>query len=158
MLSEVTLSSPTPIMKTPCALVLILSLGSVVMAEETRVVPQPRVRLDPATKAAIPEPVRSDATVAASNSSTSMLVMDKYVVRSTAIPRLGPPPQQLADGKWSPIKGGKFFDGKIGGANYEVGMWPWVELVSFSTLSHQDMGKAREGGPRLNVDLLHLNW
>lgn len=145
------------------ASILLVWLPCWVTAEETRATPQPRVRLDPVTRAAVTEQAAkvaaaaqaAQAQVAQAGSETedaSPILMRKFVVKERGTGPLEAPKQEVFEGRFTPWKGGRLKAGKLGGANYEVGFWPSLE---FTKLSSNAM---REGGPRLKVDLLRMKW
>lgn len=151
-------SIPGSIMKFLSAL-MVLAWAVSVSAEEGRTAPQPRLRLDPVTRAAVAEQAVKVAAAAAQTANgatepadSSPILMSKFVVKERGTGPLEAPKQEVFEGRFTPWKGGRLKAGKLGGASYEVGFWPSLE---FTKLSSNAM---REGGPRLNVDLLRMKW
>lgn len=154
---------PDPIImnKRPILLLLVW-LPCMAAAEETRATPQPRMRLDPVTRAAVTEQAAKVAAAAvaanvaqaetADTADASPILMNKFVVKERGTGPLEAPKQETFEGRFTPWKGGRLKEGKLGGANYEVGFWPSLE---FTKLASNAM---REGGPRLRVDLLRMKW
>ena len=62
------------------------------------------------------------------------------------------PKQEMFEGRFTPWKGGRLWAGKLGGTNAEVGFWPYLDFTKVASTA------MREGGPRLNVDLLRVKW
>lgn len=141
------------------ALLLLVWWPGLATAEDTRATPQPRVRLDPLTRTAVTEQAAKVAAAAAQTAQmatetedASPILMRKFVVKERGTGWLEAPKQETFEGRFTPWKGGRLKAGKLGGASYEVGFWPSLE---FTKLASNAM---REGGPRLNVDLLRLKW
>ena len=127
--------------------------------------PRPRPRLDPVTRTAVAEQAAKVAEGAAqarnaasgANGATeagdaSPILMGTYVVKDRATGWFEAPKQETFEGRFTPWKGGKLKEGKLGGARYEVGFWPSLEFTKVASTA------MREGGPRLNVDLLRVKW
>jgi hypothetical protein len=128
-------------------------------AAEVSSVPRPRLRLDPATGAAVTEQAAKVAETAARAANAaaeagdeSPILMKKFVVREHGVVVREAPKQETFEGRFTPWKGGKLKEGKLGGARYEVGFWPSLEFTKVASTA------MREGGPRLKVDLLRMKW
>lgn len=129
-------------------------------AEATRTVPLPRLKLDPVTRAAVAEQAAKVAEAAKETNGAkvareaveegdaSPILMGKYVVREHGTGAREAPKQEIFEGRFSPIKGGRI----LGGKRYELGFWPSLEFTKVAGTA------MREGGPRLNVDLLRVKW
>eukprot|EP01035_Chromulina_nebulosa_P007582 gene7582-10236_t len=127
--------------------------------------PRPRPRLDPVTRTAMTEQAVKRTDAAGVNGATttppasvvggvadagdsSPILMGKYVVKERATGFFEAPKQETFEGRFTPWKGGRLAEGKLGGARYEVGFWPSLEFTKVASTA------MREGGPRLKVDLL----
>ena len=149
-------------MKIISTLLLLAWLANGGLAEEVRTVPQPRVRLDPVTRAAVAAQavkVGEAAARAAKEANplkeagdASPILMGKFVVREQGTGPREAPKQETFEGRFTPWKGGRLWAGKLGGTNAEVGFWPYLEFTKVASTS------MREGGPRLNVDFLRVKW
>lgn len=132
--------------------------ASVVSADEARIVPQPRLKLDPVTRAAVTEQsakvaeAARAATGATEGGDASPILLGKYVVREHGKGAREAPKQETFEGRFTPWKGGRLWAGKLGGTNAEVGFWPYLEFTKVAGTA------MREGGPRLNVDFLRVKW
>lgn len=150
-------------MKTLSTLAGLAFLVSWVSADEQRITPRPRMKLDPVTRAAVAEQARKVTASPAARSATtehaametgdvSPSLLEKYIVRERGTGAREAPKQETFAGRFTPWKGGRLKEGKLGGARYEVGFWPSLEFTQVASTS------MREGGPRLNVDLLRMKW
>ena len=143
-------------MKTISILILLTWSAGVGAAEEVRTVPQPRVRLDPVTRATVAVPVGEVPALAAKAATetedSSPILMGKFVVKERATGLVEAPKQERFDGRFTPWKGGRLWLGKLGGTNAEAGFWPYLEFTKVGSSA------MREGGPRLTVDLLRIKW
>jgi hypothetical protein len=137
-------------MKLPFAALVATVFAISATAQEMRPTPLPRLKLDPVSR----EVVVTDAPKAepATATAATPVVMEKYVVRGFGgVPRQTPRQEEVT-GSFSLLKGGKITDGKLGGARYEVGLWPMLEFTKAGSSS------PREDGPRLRLDLFRLMW
>lgn len=129
--------------------------ANLVLAEVARITPQPRLKLDPVTRAAVAEQAAkvADAAALAAKGATvagdaSPILLGKYVVREHGTGAREAPKQETFEGRFSPLKGGRILRGK----RYDLGFWPSLEFTKVAGTA------MREGGPRLNVDLLRVKW
>lgn len=108
-------------------LILMVLVGSPMVGAEasSRPVPQPRVRLDPNSHAAIP-PTKTSGTRALPG---SVVAMSPMIVRSTVIAVDGPQPQKQPDGFFSLSEGGRMFGKEKGAVRFEVGVWPYQNIL-----------------------------
>jgi hypothetical protein len=114
-------------MKKSWVLLLMVLVGSPMAGAETssRPVPQPRVRLDPNSYATIP-PAKTAGT---KESPGSVVAMSPMVVRSTVIAADGPQPKKQRDGFFSLSEGGRMFGKEKSGVRFEVGVWPYQNIL-----------------------------
>ncbi len=159
-------NSPSYPMKILSALAGITFLVSSVSADEQRITPQPRLKLDPVTRAAVAEQAgkvahatsvaareataTNGAPAAGDGGDTSPILLGKYIVRERGTGAREAPKQETFEGRFTPWKGGRLKEGKFGGSRYEVGFWPSLEFTKVASTS------MRESGPRFNVDLLRM--
>lgn len=125
---------------------LLLFLANVALAAEpSHAFPQPRVRLDPATRSAIPEPTpeAQDATASAP------VMMEKYVVKGRAFTLRRN--QQETEGTFTPADGGRFLSKDVGPLRVEVGLWTHIDIFD---------EEARFAGQKTGAkfDLLRIRW
>ena len=90
----------------------------------TPVAPQPRIRLLQTPTTA----VRLDAP-SAPPVANSAVVMDKFVVRDSILPRDAQQRVEPDPGKFTLLDGGRFFTTKLGTLPVEVGMWTPREIM-----------------------------
>jgi hypothetical protein len=111
------------------AVILAVLICSPTVAGEVRprtAAPQPRVRLDPNSLTAIPDPKKE----AKKESSTSVVTMNPVVVKSTAITDLGPPQEPQPTGPFSLLEGGWIVRKDVkNGMRVEVGAWPYNNIL-----------------------------
>ena len=107
--------------------------------------PQPRVRLDPATRAAVAEP----ATREISTSSNDAGVLDRYVVRGRSL-LLRRNPQE-PEGAFTPANGGHFFQHDLGGLRVEVGLWTTIDLFD-------EEARFKPQKTKFSFDFLRIRW
>ena len=113
-------------MKTFRATVLAALIVSSTLAEESRsVTPQPRIRLDPTSRAAIAEPTKPEK----SESSDRAVAMSPFIVRSKRMDAEGPGQDRLPTGPISIVNGGWIYRKQNGGTRMEVGMWPYQNIL-----------------------------
>src|SRR5690606_22992511 len=96
-------------MKLFCVGVVSLFTISVATAQEqssSTIRPQPRLRLDPARQAAVTVPVAAPVETAGS-AEVPVHVLDRLVVKDSAIFRQRPPTVEDPVGKFSPLSGGR---------------------------------------------------
>jgi hypothetical protein len=151
-------------MRTFSALFFLVGLaGGLAAGEEGRIAPQPRMRLDPVTRAAVAEQaakVAAEATAratqdengAAEAGDASPILLGKFVVREQGTGPREAPKQETFEGRFSPLKGGRLWSGKLGGAKAEIGFWSSLEFTKVGS------SVMREDGPRLRVDMLRMKW
>ena len=115
-------------MKLLCVGVASLLALNAATAQEQRsstVRPQPRLRLDPARQAAVTLPA---APADQEQSDRPVHVLDRLVVKDSAVFRKRPPEVEDPVGKFSPLSGGRFLRRDLGGVRVEVGIWPYIDL------------------------------
>lgn len=144
--------------------VALVCSASGLAAEATRTVPLPRLKLDPVTRAAVAEQAAKVAEVeiaaakaasvakggngATGEGEESPILLGKYVVRERGKGAKEAPKQETFEGRFTPLKGGRI----LGRKRYDFGFWPSLEFTKVAGTA------MREGGPRLNVDLLRVRW
>ncbi|HTO04797.1 MAG TPA: hypothetical protein VL069_13890 [Opitutus sp.] len=114
-------------MKLLCfGVVSLLSIGVAIAQDRSSSTmrPQPRPRLDPARQAAVSMPV------APAKSEAEVLVLDRLVVKDSAIFRERPPAVEDPTGRFSPLSGGRLLRRDTGGFRFEVGIWPSIDLFA----------------------------
>lgn len=127
------------------ASIAVLAMG-MVRAEESRAVPQPRLRLDPARMAAVSVPVAPAATEAA-----APLMMDRLIVKErSAVPQRR---REVEDpvGTFSPLGGGRLLRRDGRGLRFEAGIWPTIEVF-------EDEARFKESKTLIRFDFLRLKW
>lgn len=112
-------------------------------ADDARPTPQPRLRLDPATRTAVAE--------AEKKSPAGVTVMEKMVVKGTSVP-MERPKEQPYNGEFSAQQGGRVLNGGSGPARWELGVWPSIDLM------FTDSGFRPRAEPRLNADLVRIKF
>ena len=110
--------------------------------------PQPRIRLNDTRTAPVILPATEERK---SITGTSVVVMDKFVVKGQSGMPMGPLKEPKPTGPFSLLGGGRFFRADMKGARIEVGMWPYVDILA---------DDARFKPPRLGVamDFLRISW
>ncbi|MDP3068633.1 MAG: hypothetical protein Q8N18_00005, partial [Opitutaceae bacterium] len=106
-------------MKIISTLWLLAWLANGGLAEEVRTVPQPRVRLDPVTRAAVAAQavkvgeasaqVATEANALKEAGDASPILMGEFVVREQGTGPREAPKQETFDGRFTPWKGGRCF-------------------------------------------------
>lgn len=96
-------------------------------AEDSRrpAVPQPRVRLDPNTRTAVPATRSEERKPAAAD----VVAMSPMVVRSTVIAAEDPQQVPQPPGPFSLLEGGWISRRGTNGVRLEVGMWPYRNIL-----------------------------
>jgi len=126
---------------------LLLFLANVAYAVDpsSRAVPQPRLRLDPASRSAIPEPAPEEP--GATTSAPTM--MEKVVVKGRAFTLRRNP--QETEGTFTPADGGRFLSKDVGPLRVEVGLWTHLDIFD---------EEARFAGQKTGAkfDLLRIRW
>jgi hypothetical protein len=115
-------------MKLLCVGVVSLLTMSVATAQDqpsSTVRPQPRLRLDPARQAAVTLPA---APADQEKSDRPVHVLDRLVVKDSAVFRERPRAVEDPTGKFSPLSGGRFLRRDLGGLRVEAGIWPYIDL------------------------------
>ena len=112
-------------MNAPRAIVLAALMMSAATAEESRVLPQPRLRLDPTRSTAIAEPRETEK----SKSSDGVLTMSPFIVRSARINADEREQGRLPTGPISLRGGGWIYRTESGRAHLEVGVWPYQNIL-----------------------------
>ena len=134
---------------TPVVLVLALAAGAFA-GEESRTdgaTPQPRIRLaltPDGAGAQMEKPARPGV-------GAGPVMMDKVVVTDSRL--AGPPlrPLEAEPKKFSLLRGGPMFEGRIGSLPFAVGLWAWDDLF-------KEDAKFRPQKTRVDVDFLRIKW
>lgn len=110
--------------------------------------PQPRLRLDPSTKAAVVMPA---AEPGKSTAPAPSLLMERFVVKDKALTHLllRPPAVQDPKGKFTPQGGGRFYGRDAGAFRIEFGLWPHLDIMA------DDAGFS---GSHLGTDFVRIKW
>lgn len=112
-------------MKTRSVVILaVLLIGAATAADgrSENVVPKPRARLDPATRAEPPKQEKREAP-------DSVLSMSPFVVKSTMLTSTGPEEERRPAGPFSPLTGGTIARKDNGGVRIETGVWPYHNIL-----------------------------
>jgi hypothetical protein len=134
---------------TPVVFVLALTAGAFA-AEEKRadsVTPQPRVRLALTPQGAVAQvekPAKPEANI-------GTLMMDKVVVTDSKLAGPWLRPLEPEPKKFSLLRGGPMFEGRIGSLPFAVGLWAWDDLF-------KEDAKFRPQKTRIEVDFLRIKW
>jgi hypothetical protein len=119
--------------------------------EEKRVAvasPQPRLRLDPATRAVVVvEPVRVETKSAETNAVT----MDKFVVKGRPLLMQGPAPLPPVTGKFTLLSGGVMSERELGALKLELGAWVMEDIIP-------DEAKFKAQKTRADFGFLRISW
>ena len=110
--------------------------------------PQPRVRLDPATRAAIPEPERRPEEPSAT---ASAVLMERLVVKERRALPLREPAVEDPTGAFSPTRGGRLIRKDAGRFRAEVGLWPWIDIFG-------EEARFAPQSTRAAVDVVRVKW
>ena len=136
-------------MKTSTAAFLSVLFVCVAVGEETRSsspVPQPRVRLDPVTRAAVVVPQNETG-----NASDVPIMLDRFVVKDRRELPIQRPTVEDPAGEFSPLKGGRLLRRDVGGVRVEVGLWPWIELF-------EKESRFKDSRTHVKMDFLRIKW
>jgi hypothetical protein len=109
--------------------------------------PQPRVRLEQTAGGATARVVTSAATSA----EPTPLMMPKVVVADSKLPAgpsTAPDPEPT---RFSPLRGGPVFSGKVGSLPLQVGVWPWYDILAADA-------KLKPPRTRVDFELLRIQW
>ena len=129
---------------------LVASTGAAAERSAAKIVPQPRVRLDPDSRAAVAVPakeVRKEPTAPA-------VVMDKFIVKEHGTVQKEPAQEEGPKGKFTLFGGGHVATGEVGNAQWAVGAWPWLPTTDV-------MWKDQRFKPqktRVDLDFVRVNW
>lgn len=138
-------------MKTVTLSLLSFALVGLIGAAERRpstLTPQPRVRLDPATRSAIPEPVRRSPEPATAG---SPYLLERLVVKERSVLPLRPPAVEDPTGRFTPVRGGRFTQQEVGPVRVEIGVWPWIDLFA-------EEARFADQVTRVSVDVVRMKW
>ena len=127
---------------------LIVLLVNMAAADEPSfrsIIPQPRLRLDPASRSAIPEPAQQEQT----SDGTTPVMMEKVIVKGRTFTLRRNP--QETEGKFTPADGGRFLNKDVGPFRVEVGLWTHIDIFD---------EEARFAGQKMGAkfDLLRIRW
>jgi hypothetical protein len=140
-------------MKTPSAVLVLVLIASTVAGEERSVpptIPQPRLRLDPISRAAVVVPAKE----AGKEPNTSVVVMDKFIVKEQGVAPKEPTDEEGPKGGFSILGGGYVAMGEIGKAQWEIGVFPWLPR---SDVMWRDQ-KFKPQKTRVDWDFLRVHW
>ena len=129
------------------SLALISPLLSAESAATTGIRPQPRVRLQQSSQGAVAQIEKSVMPAPESGA----VMMDKVVVAESKLPttpnqRVEPEPT-----KFSITGGGPLMKGKIGPLPFEIGLWPWVDVMA-------DDAKFKPARTRVDLEVVRIKW
>lgn len=110
--------------------------------------PQPRVRLDPATRSAIPEPERRPEEPSAP---ARVILMERLVVKERSALPLREPAVEDPTGAFSATRGGRFMRRDAGRFRAEVGLWPWINIFG-------EEARFAPQATRVGVDVVRVKW
>lgn len=108
--------------------------------------PQPRVRLDPATRAAVVVPQNETGSA-----SDVPVMLDRFVVKDRRELPIQRPTVEDPTGEFSPLKGGRLLRRDVGGVRVEVGLWPWIELFERES-------RYKDSRTHVKMDFLRIKW
>ena len=113
-------------MKTTQGLMIFLALGNfAVAADRPTAVPQPRVRLDPVTRIAVP----ASKAESAAETAAPAVMMSPMVVKSTLLPAEDPAQEKQPEGPFSLLEGGWLYAKDLKHVRVEVGVWPYRNIM-----------------------------
>ncbi|MEO6002974.1 MAG: hypothetical protein ABIZ04_13420 [Opitutus sp.] len=122
--------------------VLNLALGA--DPDTSSATPQPRMRLDPATRSAVVEPANREIT----SSANDAVVLERFVVRGRNLLRRNP---QEPTGSFTPANGGHFLQRDLGGLRVEVGLWTTIDLFD-------EEARFKPQKTKFSFDFLRIRW
>lgn len=123
----------------------VVAAGSAADAPANPVTPQPRVRLDPVSRTAVPEPSKAERDAADANA----VFMEKYFVRGrSAAPRRK---TQDPHGTFSLMNGGRFAGKDAKPSRVEFGLWSHIDLMD-------DDARFRPPQTHPVFDLIRIHW
>jgi hypothetical protein len=107
------------------SVIMVVAMSAIGSAQESRPAtsPQPRIRLDPVTRAAIPEPVKVNRA-----ESRDVVQLSPFVVKSTPLLFTGPEQEPRPTGPFSLLSGGWLVRKKVGSFDVQVGAWPYENI------------------------------
>ena len=107
------------------SVVVVVAMSAIGSAQESRSTasPQPRIRLDPVARSAIPEPAKVNGT-----ESREVVQLSPFVVKSTPLLSTGPEQEPRPTGPFSLLSGGWLVRKKVGGFDVQVGAWPYENI------------------------------
>jgi hypothetical protein len=141
-------------MKTPSFIILLALSASAALADDklqTKVTPQPRVRLDPVSRAVILPPKSEIKTRVQSGA----IVMDKVVVKEERSIPNGPSHPEEHKGRLSATEGGYALRGSLDKMRWEIGAWSWVP---WTDVMWEDLKKFPKLKTRIDVDVVRIHW
>jgi hypothetical protein len=137
-------------MKAPCGVIIALMVTSVAAAEQSRstaAVPQPRMRLDPITRAAIADPKKEEQK----KPSDFVIKMSPFIVKSIPINANEPEQERQPTGPFSPLTGGWIGRKETGNVLIEVGAWPYRNIMWKADRFKSDMN-------HVGTEFLRFSW
>jgi hypothetical protein len=141
-------------MRTSSYIIFLALFSSAAVAEEkpqTKVMPQPRVRLDPVSRAAVIIP-KSEAKT---ETTGGAIVMDKVIVKEQgSVPNEPSHPEEYK-GSLSASDGGYVLRGSLDKARWEIGVWSWVP---WTDVMWEDLKKFPKPKTRIDVDVVRIHW
>ena len=126
------------------SLALISPLLSAESAAPAGIKPQPRVRLQQTSQGAV-------AQIEKPAPESDTVQMDKVVVTDSKLPatpnqRVEPEPTTF-----SITHGGPIMKGKIGKLPFEIGLWPWTDLMA-------DDAKFKPARSRVDIEIVRIKF
>jgi hypothetical protein len=141
-------------MKTPSFIILLALSASAALADDklqAKVVPQPRVRLDPVSRVVLLPPKSEVKTGVQSGA----ILMDKVVVKEgRSIPN-EPSHPEVHKGHLSATDGGYALRGSLDKMRWEIGAWSWVP---WTDVMWEDLKKFPKTKTRIDVDIVRIHW
>jgi hypothetical protein len=112
----------------PLTLALVLMMGGGVVAgaaaQSAAPKPQPRVRLDPVSRTAVPDRPREEVAAGVAPA----VVMERYVVKEKGAVPAEPVAAPEATGPFTVTGGGYLWGRNVGAARVEIGLWKNVDV------------------------------
>jgi hypothetical protein len=113
--------------------------------------PQPRLRLDPQTRAAATEISDERSSGEPRPSSEVPVMLQRLVVKETIPLPIRRPAVEDPTGSFSPLDGGRLLRRDVGGMRVEVGIWPSIELF-------EEEARFKPTKTRISFDFLRIKW
>lgn len=126
------------------SLVFIAPLVAAESAASLGIKPQPRVRLQQTQQGAV-------AQVEKQVPESSTVLMDKVVVTDSKLPTTPNQRTEPEPTTFSLIRGGPITAGRIGRLPYEIGLWPWTDVMA-------DDAKFKPARSRIDIEIVRIKF